>query len=172
MEHTWIHADANTQAEETHTESTDTSPAITRIKAALWLFFSLACFYRKRRNAQPKPQANIPTHTPTCMFAKKRDAKASLVASSRPVCVPVLPNDRPLTADRNSLSWQTELRLLPFISMPPRARDILLFSFIMSPSSSFLPLAPSRSPSTPVHSFRSLFICLHKPNLFSLPDAS
>lgn len=49
-----------------------------------------------------------------------------------------------------------------------------LHSFLY-PLSSPPPLSLSRRrdpPSTPVYSFHRLFICLHKPNLFSLPDAS
>ena len=86
-------------------------------------------------------QTHIPTHTPTYMFpsqAEKLQAKASPVASSRPVCVPVLLNERSLAAERSSLSWQR--RSISFLSYP--CHHILTIS-LFSPSACLPPLLPS-----------------------------
>lgn len=138
-----------------------------------YIFWILKCWQWK---------TNTHTHTYTHIYvslaAREAAAKASPVASSRPVCVPVLLNERSLAAERNSLSWQR--RSVSFLSYP--CHHICTISLFSPPSlctsSSFLPFPPLFSlsvvipPSPPVYSFHSLFICPYKPNLFSPPDAS
>lgn len=113
IEHTWIHADADTRAEETNQTKRRES-----------------C---KESSKKGKSGGGGGLH----------GAKASPVASSGPVYVPVLFNKE------KKLSFLATAK-----STQPHTHNIPLF---------LSPLHPHSLPP---------FICLHKPNLFSLPDES
>jgi len=123
-------------------------------------------------------QTHIPTHTPTYMFPlqpEKLQPKLLLLpAAGLSVCPSFLMNGHwlpkgTLLAGTAAPSPSFHIRATTHAQYPS-------FSFTMSPLSSFLsfplPSLCRDPPPTPFYSFHSPFICLHKANLFSLPDAS
>lgn len=159
-----MHADTNTQAEETHTErhfQLRCKPTDRILYSSCFVDFKHIVWSCLKNDKTLKTQlkegggesifynvfgsecTNTHTHTYTHIYvflaAKEAPAKASPVASSRPVLL----NERSLAAERNSLSWQCSF--ISFLSyLCHRIHTIThFFSFIMSPS----PLLPFSLPS-------------------------
>ncbi len=123
-------------------------------------------------------QTHIPTHTPTYMFPlqpeKPQPKLLLLPAAGLSVCPSFLMNGHwlpkgTLLLGNAAPSPSFHIHATAYSQYPSSLLHYVSLLFVPSLSSS---LSLSWSPSAPVYSFHSLFICLHKPNLFSLPDAS